>query len=202
MNLHVSPRSGGETGTQRGRQEKPNFWKLTLSLSLSSVCAQSLSCVQFLRAIATRILCPWDSPGKVSEAGCPFLLHRIFLTQGLNPNLLYLLHWQAYSLTTEPSGKPPTSPGPQRQGDLARLPKSPWWAYPQADPGHPYSKCFLFFHKKLSSTEIIWDISTVVPARGRDWRIHQGCLLEMLSRYKVNEKAGLLVRVCSRIFCV
>ena len=138
MNLHISPRrSGGETGTQRDRQENPNFWKLNLSLSPSCVCVQSLSCVRFLRAIAARILCqnPWDSPGKVSEAGCPFLLHRIFLTQGLNPNLLCLLHWQADSFTTEPSGKPPTSPGPQRQGDLARLWKSPWRAHPQADPG-------------------------------------------------------------------
>ena len=29
---------------------------------------------------------------------CHFLLQRIFLTQGSNPSLLYLLHWQAYSL--------------------------------------------------------------------------------------------------------
>ena len=109
MNLHISPRrSGGETGTQRDRQENPNFWKLNLSLSPSCVCVQSLSCVRFLRAIAARILCqnPWDSPGKVSEAGCPFLLHRIFLTQGLNPNLLCLLHRQVSSLRAEPPGKP------------------------------------------------------------------------------------------------
>ena len=30
----------------------------------------------------------------------------IFLTQGLNPRLLCLLHWQAGSLPTEPPGKP------------------------------------------------------------------------------------------------
>ena len=35
--------------------------------------------------------------------GCHFLLQGIFLTQGLNPSLLCLLHWQADCFTTEPS---------------------------------------------------------------------------------------------------
>ena len=30
----------------------------------------------------TRLLCPWDSPGKNTEVGCHALLQRIFLTQG------------------------------------------------------------------------------------------------------------------------
>ena len=38
-------------------------------------------------------------PGKKTGVGCHFVLQRIFLTQGLNPCLLCLLHWQAYSLT-------------------------------------------------------------------------------------------------------
>ena len=42
---------------------------------------------------ATRILHPWDSPGKNTGVGC--LLQGIFPTQGLN---LCLLHWQADSL--------------------------------------------------------------------------------------------------------
>ena len=33
----------------------------------------------------TRLLCPWDSPGKNTGVGCHFL---IFLTQGSNPSLL------------------------------------------------------------------------------------------------------------------
>ena len=36
--------------------------------------------------------------GKNTEAGCHFLLLEIFLTQGSNPHLLYLLHWEADSL--------------------------------------------------------------------------------------------------------
>ena len=37
--------------------------------------------------------------------GCHFLLHGIFLTQGSNPCLLHLTHWQVDSLPTAPPGK-------------------------------------------------------------------------------------------------
>ena len=36
-------------------------------------------------------------PGKNTGVGCHFLLQGIFLTQGSNPHLLCLLHWQASS---------------------------------------------------------------------------------------------------------
>ena len=49
----------------------------------------------------TRLLCPWDSPGKNTGVSCHFFLRKIFPDQGLN---LCLLHWQA-----EPLGKPPNS---------------------------------------------------------------------------------------------
>ena len=41
----------------------------------------------------TRLLCPWDSPGKNNGVGYHFLLHGIFPTQGSNPHLLYLSCW-------------------------------------------------------------------------------------------------------------
>ena len=50
-----------------------------------------------------RLLHPRDFPGKNTGVGCYFLLSRIFPTQGSNP---HLLHWQADSLPSEPSGKP------------------------------------------------------------------------------------------------
>ena len=54
----------------------------------------------------TRLLCPWNSPGKNTGVGSHFLLPGIFLIQGSN---LHLLPWQAGSVdgsTTEPlSGK-------------------------------------------------------------------------------------------------
>ena len=49
----------------------------------------------------TRLLCPWDSPGKNTGVGCHALLQGIFLTQGSNLCLLYLLHcrWILYPLS-------------------------------------------------------------------------------------------------------
>ena len=52
------------------------------------------------------LLCPWDPPGKNSGMGCHALLQGIFLTQGLNPPLVCLLHWQAIFLPLVPPGKP------------------------------------------------------------------------------------------------
>ena len=46
---------------------------------------------------AAGLLCPWNFPGKSTGAGNHFLLHRLFLTQGLNLRLLYLLLWQVNS---------------------------------------------------------------------------------------------------------
>ena len=51
-------------------------------------------------------LCPWDSLGKNTRVGCHALLQGISPTQGLNPCLFRLLHWQAGSLPTAPPGKP------------------------------------------------------------------------------------------------
>ena len=42
---------------------------------------------------------------RTMEWGCHFLLQGIFLTQGSNPCLLRLLHWQADSLQLVPPGK-------------------------------------------------------------------------------------------------
>ena len=53
-----------------------------------------------------RLLCPWDSPGKNTGVGCCTLPQGIFLTQGSNPCLLCLLHWEAGSLPLAPPGKP------------------------------------------------------------------------------------------------
>ena len=37
----------------------------------------------------SRLLCPWDSPGKNTGVGCDFLLQGVFLTQGSNSHLLH-----------------------------------------------------------------------------------------------------------------
>ena len=48
----------------------------------------------------------WNSPGKNTGVGCHAFLQGIFPTQGSNPHLLGLLHWQAGSLPLAPPGKP------------------------------------------------------------------------------------------------
>ena len=50
----------------------------------------------------TRLLCPWNSPGKNTGVGCYFLLQRIFPTQGSNSGLL---HGRQILLPSEPPGK-------------------------------------------------------------------------------------------------
>ena len=65
-------------------------------------CAHSLSLVWLLVTLwtiqPTRLLCPWNFPGKNTGAGCHALFQEIFPTQGSNPRLLHLLHWQVDSL--------------------------------------------------------------------------------------------------------
>ena len=53
-----------------------------------------------------RLLCPWNSAGNNTGVDCHALLLGIFLTQGSNPHLLCLLHWQVCSLPFTPHGKP------------------------------------------------------------------------------------------------
>ena len=59
---------------------------------------------------SSRLLCPWDSPGKNTGVGCHFLLQGVFLTQGSNLRFLYLLHWQADSLPLSHPGSPNGAP--------------------------------------------------------------------------------------------
>ena len=44
-----------------------------------------------------RLLCPCDSPGKNTGAGCHFLLEEIFPDQGSKLRLFHPLGWQADS---------------------------------------------------------------------------------------------------------
>ena len=56
-----------------------------------NTCMCVLSHVQLFATLwtITRLLCPWDSPGKHTGVDCHFLLQRIFLTQRSNPHLLH-----------------------------------------------------------------------------------------------------------------
>ena len=62
--------------------------------------------LRFYGLYPTRILCPWGFPGKDTGVSCHALLQGIFLTQGLNQHILYLLNWQVGSLSLVPPGSP------------------------------------------------------------------------------------------------
>ena len=77
-------------------------WQLIIMLS-RSVASDYLQPhgLQFIK-----LFCPWNSPSQNTGVDCHFLLQGIFPTQGLNPCLQRLLHWQADSLPVAPPGKP------------------------------------------------------------------------------------------------
>ena len=73
-------------------QERPceNHWSDKKSINCSSPRDVVILLLLFLRSHGlqpTRLLCPWDFPGKDAEVGCHFLLQGIFPTQGSNPHL-------------------------------------------------------------------------------------------------------------------
>ena len=71
---------------------------LLLLSSLPMWMLDSLRCTKVKVSVAqscptlcnpTRLLCPWNSPGKISGVCIHFLLQRISLIQGSNPGLLH-----------------------------------------------------------------------------------------------------------------
>ena len=58
------------------------FYILILIVITNALCAHSVMS-NFLQLCGLwPILCPWDSPGKNTGAGCRFLFQEIFPTQG------------------------------------------------------------------------------------------------------------------------
>ena len=89
------------------RPKKGGNWK-TMYVPRRNRCPQVISVVSdSVRPCGlwpTRLLCPWDCPGKNTGVDCH--LQGIFPTQGLDLCLLCLLRWQVGSLPLAPPGKP------------------------------------------------------------------------------------------------
>ena len=86
--------------TNRGQAESCSLYICTRSCSVVSDSLRSHGLQP------TRLLCPWDSPGKNTGVGCHFLLQGSFLIQGSNQCFVCLVHWQVGSITLVPPGKP------------------------------------------------------------------------------------------------
>ena len=79
-----------------GREGKKNLAPSDFSLNcLQNKCTCFLSLSVMSDSLQphglqpTRLLCPWNSPGQNTGAGCHSLLQGISPAQGLNPGLLY-----------------------------------------------------------------------------------------------------------------
>ena len=69
---------------QRRKRNKSNpDWKS--ESEVAQLCPTLCDCMDWLWP--TRLLGPWDFPGKNTGVGCHFLLQETFQTQGLNPCL-------------------------------------------------------------------------------------------------------------------
>ena len=88
-------------------------WRVlkTLDIELPRVCVCSATSVvsdslRPYRLQSSRLLCPWDSPGKITVVGCRALPQGDLPDPGIEPMALTFLHWQRGSLPLEPPGKP------------------------------------------------------------------------------------------------
>ena len=75
-----------DINTRKRLQEKRTIghWKVKVKVSCSVALDSAIPWT-----VATRLLCPWNSPGKNTGVGCQSLLQRIFPSQGLSPSLLH-----------------------------------------------------------------------------------------------------------------
>ena len=80
-----------------GHKESDTTERLSFSSHLSGV-----QLFATYRLWPSRLLCPWDYPAKNTGVGYHALLQGIFLTQGSNLCLLWLLHCRWIFLTAEP----------------------------------------------------------------------------------------------------
>ena len=93
----------------------------------------------FVHGILQARILEWKKKKKNVGVGCHFLLQGIFRTQGSNPHLLHLLHWQAGSLPL---------PWTIHPGDLSTC------ASPHLPHGSPTPSC---------SPPALWAILTPLP---------------------------------------
>ena len=110
---------------------KPLFVPISRSEHACSVTSVLSDSLRPYRLYPTRLLCPWDAPGKNTGLGCHALLQGIFPTQGssrprdlpdpgIKPVFPTSSALQADSLSTEPPGKP-LSRSTRNCGHMGRL---------------------------------------------------------------------------------
>ena len=69
--------------------EHMNICSTSIIINISVSCLVVSDSLRLHGLQPTRLLCPWDSPGKNAGVGCHSLLQGIFSTQRLNPGHLH-----------------------------------------------------------------------------------------------------------------
>ena len=114
---------------------------------------------------SSRLLCPWNLPGKNTEMGCHFLPQGIFLARGPNP---CLLHWQAGSLPLSYLRSPTNLPRWTRLVKISHSHRSG-----SQDPGFVFPDDNLLWSARLSEVEFtvgfilgVWEVGSLLNGHG------------------------------------
>ena len=95
--------SGQHTGA--GRAEK-SCWRRHIWVRACVCVLSHFSCVRLPWTVVHQAPLSMEFPRQEYWSMLPFPTQEIFLTQGVNPCLLHLLHWQVGSLPLVPPEKP------------------------------------------------------------------------------------------------
>ena len=122
--------------------------------------AQSLQLCLFptYRLYPAKLLCPWSFPDKNTGVGCCALLQGIFLTQGLNPYLLHLLHCRQFLYPLSHLGSPKSTIRSDQSLSRVRLFATPWISARQASLSITNSRSSL----RLTSIESVMPPSHLI----------------------------------------
>ena len=105
-------------------------------ISKTCVCVCSVtSDSETPRTVPTRLLCPWNSPGKTTRVRCLFLLQGIFPTQGSNPGLP---HRRRILYPPGHQGTPIISKAHNKA--VRWLPSSPGYRWEDGSPERPWNQ--------------------------------------------------------------
>ena len=166
------------------------WWWLPAAMKFKRCLLLGRKAVQLLwpyRLQPTKLLSPWDSPGKNTGVGCHFLLQGIFLAQELNQPFLCLLYWQAGSLPPERFWEALDKPrqcikkqrhhfadkGPDSQSYGFSSSHAQMWELDHKEGWQPKNWCFwtVVLEKTLQSSVDGKEIKPVNPKGNQPWII-------------------------------